>query len=207
MGKLRSFGTISAKRKTGNPVGFLKKTSKKDVILSTLGIAFSWFGGDVVDMFVNPTKTGEGADLEVPVITQEEATDISFPNKKDQTVEVLVDPREFNTSNEDKRRAKEREQEYFENSRTSSTSNFSTVNAELISLLAGANLSDDDRDINTVYLYDLYFVTDMKERVLKRYPTIRNYQNAYSFSAMLKEKGEEQTFEEITMICFYFRML
>lgn len=203
----KSYGTISAKRKIGPSLGFVKKTSLANLAWQAFGIGVSLFGGDVVDAFVNPTKTGEEADLEVPVMSKEDYEKMIKRDRAERDsnpeIQVLVDPRSM-TGNQTTDATSGNSVNTSINTTQKTTT---TVNDEIISMLSGANLSNDDNDINTIYLYDLYFIQDMKERTLKRYPTIRNYQNAYSFASMLKEKQEEQTFEEIVMICFYFRMV
>lgn len=82
-----------------------------------------------------------------------------------------------------------------------------TLNKLVGKLLDQSLLADDDNNQETAYLYDLYFVNSVRDIALKRWPTIRNYHNAYSFAGMLKEIKEESTYEEMVLILFYFRMV
>lgn len=174
--------------------------------ISKLGLAADIFftGYSLISMFTSPAEIGKE---EVPTKEELKTWDdknadenlksgLELGKKPGYYYEVIkADP-------DSRELAKELDSKTTENK-----TEINTVAKALGSMLADLNLANDDNDENTDYLYDLYFITDLKERALKRWPTIRNYQNLYSFSAMLKETKQESTYEEMVILCFYFRMV
>lgn len=200
-------------RAVGHTIGYVKNTSRAKLALDAFNI---WsIGGDLVDAITGTEGTSESASTEIPVMTEEQMNNTfaakekpkadqltsgftkvgSSTTLKNPAITLDPDSRTLNGSSDATTQVK------------SEISNHEVVNSAITKLLANVDLDDFDNNPDTMAMYDLYFIPTIREIVLKRYPTIRNYQNAYSFSAMLKEKQEEQTFEEIVLILFYFRMV
>lgn len=207
--------------------GYLKNTSTAKKIFDGFNVVS--IGSDLVDAFTGTEKTGSEASLEYKTVNLEEAEGIinrekarnesqtkaitdyykKFPDpvslkegdKKEKdfpTITIDPDQRELQP-------VVDKGGESNTNSATSSERN--TLNKLVGKLLDQSLLADDDDNQETAYLYDLYFINGIRDIALKRWPTIRNYHNAYSFAGMLKEIKEESTYEEIVLILFYFRMV
>lgn len=185
-------------RLVGSSVGYLKRTSKAKLAFDALNIVS--IGSDLVDLASGSEKTSNNASNYSEKVMSKEEYEASIAKFTQPTISVDPDQRELMPDNADSNGSA--------NATNSNTLKAVTsLNVALKRLLDQVGLADDDNNVETAYLYDLYFINNIKEIALKRWPTIRNYQNAYTFSSMLKEKQEEQTYEEMILIVFYFRMV
>lgn len=203
--------------------GYLKNTSTAKKIFDGFNIVS--IGSDLVDVFTGTEKTGSEASPEYKTVTLEELGEIVDKEKDKNIPTITIDPdqRELQpavitdyykkfpnpvTSREDGNNPNTVAHKENENNLDLITNKEKTTLNKLVKkLLDQSLLSDDDNNQETAYLYDLYFINSIRDIALRRWPTIRNYHNAYSFSAMLKEIKEESTYEEMVLILFYFRMV
>lgn len=185
-------------RVVGSGIGYIKRTSKAKLAFDALNIVS--IGSDLVDLASGSEKTSNNASNYSEKVMSKEEYEASIDKFTKPTISVDPDQRELAPN-----KAGSNE------STTAITGNtlkaVTSLNSALKRLLDQVGLADDDDNVETAYLYDLYFISNLREIALKRWPTIRNYQNAYTFSSMLKEKQEEQTYEEMILIVFYFRMV
>lgn len=228
LGKKLFFWTVAKTgRGYGHAKGYLKNTSTAKKIFDGFNIVS--IGSDLVDLVTGTEKTGSEASLEYK--TQEELDEITNREKakhESQSKAITDYYKKFPDTvyqKEDDKKEKEKDfptiaidpdQRELQpvvdregGSNTSSVTNAekNTLNKLIGKLLDQSLLADDDNNQETAYLYDLYFINGIRDIALKRWPTIRNYHNAYSFAGMLKEIKEESTYEEIVLILFYFRMV
>lgn len=216
------FWTIAkAGRGYGTFKGYLKNTSTAKKIFDGFNVVS--IGSDLIDAFTGTEKTGMEASRDYMTEIPNEKTEgqkqpgaitdyyKKFPDtfgqkegdKKEKekgfpTITIDPDQRELQP-------AVDREGGINTSSVTNAEKH--TLNKLISKLLDQSLLADDDNNQETAYLYDLYFINGIRDIALKRWPTIRNYHNAYSFAGMLKEIKEESTYEEIVLILFYFRMV
>lgn len=191
-----------AGRMVGRFKGYLKNTSNAKKIFD--GFNVYSIGSDLLNAVTGTESTSSEASPEFKKVSLEEMGQILDKEKEKNVPMITVDP--------DQRELQPKEgvtitDSYKKFPNPVINKEVNTVNKLLHKLLDQSLLADDDNDQETAYFYDLYFINTMKETALKRWPTIRNYQNAYSFAGMLKEIKEESTYEEMVLILFYFRMV
>lgn len=189
-------------RMVGRFKGYLKNTSNAKKIFD--GFNVYSIGSDLLDATTGTESTNSEASPEFKKVSLEEMGQILDKEKAKNSPVVTIDP--------DQRELQPKEgvaitDNYRKISDPVIDKETNTVNKLVNKLLDQSLLADDDNDQETAYFYDLYFINTIKETALKRWPTIRNYQNAYSFAGMLKEIKEESTYEEMVLILFYFRMV
>lgn len=206
--------------------GYLKNTSTAKKIFDGFNVVS--IGSDLIDAFTGTTKTGSEASLEYKTVTPEELKEIINKGKDEKQPAVITDYyKKFPDIVGQKEGEKQPEKDFptimidpdqrelqpvvdrdgRSNTNSATNAEKNTINKLIGKLLDQSLLADDDNNQETAYLYDLYFVNSIRDTALKRWPTIRNYHNAYSFAGMLKEIKEESTYEEIVLILFYFRMV